>query len=43
MADELHQTIKSMVGISADIKVAKTGQVPRWEGKAQRVLDYRQL
>jgi len=33
--------IKDTVGISAKVKIKKTGEVPRSEGKAVRILDNR--
>lgn len=33
--------IKSLVGISCDVEIKRPGQMPRTEGKSQRVLDQR--
>jgi phenylacetate-CoA ligase len=33
--------IKSMIGVSAAVKVMKPGEVPRSQGKAVRVRDLR--
>ncbi len=40
-AQALQQSIKSMIGISAEIKVKAEGEVARSQGKAQRVVDVR--
>jgi len=39
MAGEARNQIKSMVGVTATVEVVAPGQVPRSEGKAQRVVD----
>ena len=36
------QNIKSMLGISATIKLVEPNSIQRSEGKAQRIIDYRQ-
>lgn len=41
IAKELQHNIKSMIGISVKIDVKTPGKIPRSEGKAQRVMDYR--
>lgn len=40
-AQALQQSIKSMIGISAEINVKAEGEVARSQGKAQRVVDLR--
>jgi phenylacetate-CoA ligase len=37
----LHRRIKSLVGISCEIRTGRPGSVPRSQGKAQRVVDRR--
>jgi phenylacetate-CoA ligase len=37
----LHKRIKSLVGISCEIRTGSPGSVPRSQGKAQRVVDRR--
>jgi phenylacetate-CoA ligase len=39
--EELSHHIKAMIGITAKIVVGQVGTIPRSEGKAQRVIDYR--
>lgn len=41
IAGELKQKVKSMIGVSASIRVHDEGGIPRSEGKAQRVVDKR--
>ena len=41
IAKELQHNIKSMIGISVKVEVKTPGKIPRSEGKAQRVMDYR--
>ena len=41
IALELQKKIKDMIGISAIVNVVNDGELPRSEGKAQRVLDLR--
>ncbi len=43
MAAELNHHIKSDVGISASIDVREPGEIPRSMGKAQRIIDKRNL
>lgn len=38
---QLRQHIKSIIGVSTDVSIANCGDIPRSEGKAQRVLDLR--
>jgi len=40
---ELQHQIKSMVGVSSKILIKAVGSLPRSEGKAQRVIDTRQV
>ena len=40
-ATEVKHQIKSMIGVTCDVEVMKTGAVPRSEGKAVRVRDLR--
>lgn len=42
-AKELHHHIKSMIGVSAEIEIVDEGGVTRSQGKAQRVVDRRDL
>jgi phenylacetate-CoA ligase len=37
----IQEKIHAIVGLSADIEIVKTGEIPRTEGKAKRVLDLR--
>jgi phenylacetate-CoA ligase len=41
IAGELKHKVKSLIGVSASIKVHDEGGIPRSEGKAQRVVDKR--
>ncbi len=41
IAARTHALIKSMIGISCDVRVGQPGSVPRSQGKAQRVIDAR--
>lgn len=43
LARKLEQKIKTMVGISVQIDVLPQGMLPRSEGKAQRVVDLRNI
>ncbi len=43
IAAELAQKIKTFIGISVQVNVAKPGKLPRSEGKAIRVIDNRKL
>ena len=36
---QLRHHIKSIVGVSTDVSIANCGDIPRSEGKAQRVVD----
>ncbi|MGO2142299.1 MAG: phenylacetate--CoA ligase PaaK [Serratia bockelmannii] len=38
---QLRHHIKSIVGVSTDVSIANCGDIPRSEGKAQRVVDLR--
>ena len=38
---QLRHHIKSIVGVSTDVSIANCGDIPRSEGKAQRVIDLR--
>ena len=38
-AQSLRQSIKSYIGISAEIRVHDAGGIPRSEGKAKRIID----
>ncbi|MFI8415833.1 phenylacetate--CoA ligase PaaK [Serratia sp. NPDC078593] len=38
---QLRQHIKSIIGVSTDVSIANCGDIPRSEGKAQRVIDLR--
>ena len=40
-SDELTRLIKSYIGISVTVEVVSEGRIPRSQGKAQRVLDFR--
>jgi|GEM_PF-1226442 len=40
-ARQLAQRIKSVIGISAEVRVMEPGSVPRSEGKAKRLIDLR--
>jgi len=40
-AKEVRHHIKSIVGVTCDVEARRTGEVPRSEGKAVRVLDQR--
>ncbi len=40
-ADEISHHIKSLIGVSCDVTVKTPGEVPRSEGKAVRVKDFR--
>jgi phenylacetate-CoA ligase len=42
MAKELSHNIKSMIGVSAMVEIKAPNQVPRSQGKAQRVVELRQ-
>jgi phenylacetate-CoA ligase len=37
----IQEKIHAIVGLSAEIEIVKTGEIPRTEGKAKRVLDLR--
>jgi phenylacetate-coenzyme A ligase PaaK-like adenylate-forming protein len=41
LAREVAQSVKAMVGISAQVDVKRPGEIPRSEGKAVRVRDLR--
>ena len=41
MAAELQHNIKNLVGINCEVEIKQPGQVPRSQGKAQRVIDLR--
>ncbi|HEX7221562.1 MAG TPA: phenylacetate--CoA ligase [Burkholderiales bacterium] len=41
VAERVKHHVKSMIGVSAAVKVMKTGEVPRSQGKAVRVRDLR--
>jgi len=41
MSNELHKRIKDMIGISTQISIESEGEIPRSQGKAQRVVDLR--
>jgi phenylacetate-CoA ligase len=41
IAERVRHQIKSMIGVSAEVVVKQTGEVPRSEGKAVRVRDLR--
>jgi len=43
LASKLKQNIKTMVGISVQVDVLPQGMLPRSEGKAQRVVDLRDV
>ena len=43
LANKLKQNIKTMVGISVQVDVLPQGMLPRSEGKAQRVVDLRNV
>jgi phenylacetate-CoA ligase len=38
---QLRHHIKSIIGVSTDVSIANCGDIPRSEGKAQRVVDLR--
>jgi phenylacetate-CoA ligase len=40
-AAEVSHRIKSLIGVSCDVTVKAPGEVPRSEGKAVRVKDFR--
>ncbi|MDJ0955592.1 MAG: phenylacetate--CoA ligase, partial [Arenicellales bacterium] len=40
-AAELQQSIKAFIGVTTDVKVHGEGEIPRSQGKAQRVVDKR--
>ena len=40
---QINERIKSVVGISANIKLVAPKSIPRSEGKAKRVIDKRKL
>jgi phenylacetate-CoA ligase len=41
MAEQVRYQIKSMIGVTTDVRVKKPGEVPRSQGKAVRVRDER--
>ncbi len=41
IAESAKERIKSLVGISCEVEIKKPGEMPRTEGKSQRVLDLR--
>ena len=43
LARSIHERIKSVVGISAEVKLVAPKSIPRSEGKAKRVIDKRKL
>ena len=43
LARTIHERIKSVVGISTDVKLVAPKSIPRSEGKAKRVIDKRKL
>ena len=43
LARGIHERIKSVVGISAQVKLVAPKSIPRSEGKAKRVIDKRKL
>ena len=43
LARSIHERIKSVVGISANVKLVAPKSIPRSEGKAKRVVDKRKL
>ena len=43
LARTIHERIKSVVGISAQVKLVAPKSIPRSEGKAKRVIDKRKL
>lgn len=43
LAKTLNSKIKTFIGISTNIEIVQPNQLPRSEGKAKRVIDYRNL
>lgn len=43
LAQKLSHNIKTMIGVSAEVKILESGTLPRSEGKAKRVIDNRVL
>ncbi len=42
-ARTLQQKVKQLIGVSSKVNVLETGGIPRSQGKAQRVIDNRNL
>jgi phenylacetate-CoA ligase len=40
---KIHERLKNVLSVSADIELAEPGSLPRFEGKAKRVVDKRKL
>jgi len=43
LENRIHVEIENMLGVSADVKLVEPKNIPRSEGKAQRVIDKRSL
>jgi phenylacetate-CoA ligase len=41
MASDIKHHFKSLIGVSCEVELVSTGQLPRFEGKATRVIDRR--
>ena len=41
LARRVRKSVKSYIGISAEINIVPAGQIPRSAGKAQRIVDRR--